>query len=342
VIPILKPHVIVEIDGRRYDSWENESLIIEATVELTSDKSSEATISVSDSDFKFTDRHLVSDGLRRATARFWMGFGNEQQLGEPLFKGMLARAEYDNQVSKFCFHDKSSEMRKEKKARYHNRMTYLQILRKLARENGLQFVGPTSADEGEVFDSIMQDGKTDWEFARKIARRAGLRLFVRGDTLFAVEANRTSAPVATINYPEDFLMLRGFGLSYKLPENKHGRPRKVQMRGRGRSATRLSGDAESGSRGTVELGLTEDLPKHTAKAAKHRAKASRESKREHAFEHHVSLLPVYEGGHIHVESTIMLTGLGEFYSGKYLVTESRYSSRPGNLTNELTLGRDIK
>ena len=248
---------------------------------------------------------------------------------------MLARAEYDDQVSKFCFHDKSSEMRKEKKAVYHNRTTYLQILRKLATQNGLLFVGPDGPDEGEVFDSVMQDGKTDWEFARKIARRAG-------DTLFAKEANRTGAPVVTINYPTDFIMLRGFGLSYKLPENRHGRPRRVEVRGRGRNAARLSGEAEDGSRGNVELGIKEDLPKHTTKAAKHRAKARRESKREHAFEHHVSLLPAFQGGHIHVESTIMLTGLGEFYSGKYLVTETRNNFRAGSLTNELTLGRDIK
>ena len=80
MIPILKPHAIIEIDGRRYDSWEREGLIVEATVELTSDKSSEATISMLDPAFKFTDRHLASDGLRRATGRFWLGFGNTQEL----------------------------------------------------------------------------------------------------------------------------------------------------------------------------------------------------------------------------------------------------------------------
>lgn len=333
---------IVEIDGYRYDSWEKDGLITEATVELTSDKSGEATIAMLDPKFAFTDRHLAPDGLRRAQGRFWMGFGSEQQMGEPLFKGQLARTEYGDDIATFRFHDKSSDMRKEKKARYHNRMTYLQILRKLATENGLQFVGPEGADEGEVFDSVMQDGKTDWEFARKIARKAGLKLYVRGDTLFAQEMNRTGEEVATLNYAEDFVILRGFGLAYKLPENRRGRPRRVEFRGRGRDEKRLTGAAEGGTRGTTGLVIKEDLPKHTARAANSRAKAIRESKREHAFEHHVTVLPSFGGRQILLGQTLKLMGLGEFYSGKYLVTEARYNFRPGELTLELMLGRDIK
>jgi hypothetical protein len=219
------------------------------SVDLTTDKTSEATITITDDEFAFTDQHLTSDGLKYLKAQFWMGFG--RALGAPLIEGTLVEAESDGAMATFRFHDQSNKMKQEKKSRYHNRASYLSILRKLATEHGLEFVGPDQADEGEVHEALVQLSETDWEFARRMARRGGLRIWVSGDTLFAKEAGRVGSPTATLAFRQDFRLLAGTHFSHKLPEHPHGRPRSVEMHLRGRSGSRLTGKSDTSTRGTT-------------------------------------------------------------------------------------------
>lgn len=334
----LAPHCIVEIDGKQFDSWRGENLISSA-VDLTTDKTGEGSVELFDPDYKLIDKFLAG-GVKTLQARFYYGWTINP--GNPLFTGNLARVEWSNQISTLRFHDKSSKMKQEKKTRYHKKKSDLQILRKLAEDNGLRFSIKSQIGESQMIDSWMQAGKTDWEFALKVASRAGLRLYVRGDTLFAVDAGTTTLndPSATLNFDKDFTLLRGFNLSYKLPENKKGRPHTTTVRGRGKNDRQLKGAAHAGESGTTDIVVHEDLPQPSVSLATRRATGKTNKRREYAFEHQIRTLPSFRQI-IEVRNTITLAGMGKFFSGDYLVTDIRYNFRAGQLIAEMTVGRDI-
>ncbi len=357
VIPT-SPHAIVELfveqtssgDGahkktrtesglHRYDSWDAECVIIGSSIELTTDKSSQATLTVIDEDFSFTDRHLGSNGYKRLTARFWLGFGRD--LGPSLFKGRLVEVESDGREATLSFHDLSTDLKREKKTRYHTRLSDLGILRKIAKENDKEFSGPEAQDDGETHEAVMQTGLSDWRFALKVAKRAGYTIWIEGDTFFCKPAAGYGAPVTSLVWGRDFRMLSGGKLAYKQPEHKHGKPRRVEHRVRGEGGKRLAGSSDESARGHTHVVVGEDLPTHTKKAARHRAKAKKDSQREHAFEHTIRLLPVYTGPHIRLRDTLTLLEAGKFFSGDHIVGRKRYQFAAGELSTEVSIYRDI-
>lgn len=334
----LTPHCIVEIDGRRFDSWRDEN-VISSSVELTTDKTGEGCIELFDPDFKVLDGFL-GNGVKPLLGQFWYGWS--AGLGNPLFIGNLARVEWSDRTTTLRFHDYSAKMKKQTKVRYFKKKSDLEILKKLAADNGLKFEVKARIGESQPYDSIVQSGKTDWDFALKIAGRCGLRLYVRDDTLFAVEAGTTQLndSNATLVFEKDFRLLRGFNLSYKLPENKRGRLGKAEVRSRKTGGKLLKGSSQTPS-GTETIIVREDLPKQTASLAERRAKGKINSRREYAFEHQLQTLQSFRKV-IELRNTITLAGMGKFFSGNYVVTDIRHNFRPGNLISEITVGADLK
>lgn len=333
------PHGRVEIESTRYDTWRDKGLVTGISVELCTDKSAEAVITIVDEEFKWTDRHVSPSGMQQLKAVFWLGFG--EKLGLPLFKGTLARCEHDGTIASFHFHDASTRMKQERKVRYHNKQSVLQILKKLAADNGLSFSGPEAGADTDIYDSLIQKGETDWAFARRIASRAGYVMWVSDENLFVQEAGNKGTSVAALKYHTHFEMLHGSSFSYKLPENKRGRSRRTSVHGRARDDRKLSGEEAAGARGTTHVIVNEDLPKHSMKEATRRAKGHSQKKREHAFEHEIRSLPDFRK-RIGCRETITLEGLGAFYSGDYIVDSIRYEYAPGALTQEMRVFRDIK
>lgn len=334
----LAARCIVEIGGTRYDSVREGSLLQSVTVDLTTDKTSEAVIVFADSDFSFTDRHLDESGLPNLQARVWMGY---RELGEPWFKGTLAGHEHDGEYATFRFHDQGAKMKRETKVRYHNRKTDIEIMRELAAEHGLQLSLGDGVEDSEQHDSLIQRGVSDWDFIRTIARRSGVRVWVEGDTLFVRSAGKDGQSAATITYREDFLLVRPVSLSYTLPESRRGRHRSVAVHGRGAAGKRLTGEAQEDGRGRVHQGAGEDLTHHTKAAADRRARARRAHVRESAFEHRIRLIPATVAGRIGLRYVLKLAGCGDFYGGEYTVHSLRKEWRTGKLVDELTLRRDL-
>lgn len=333
-----QPHCRVKAGSRTFDYQLGRGILLEASVELTTDKSGEGVVTVFDPGFVVVDSFVSGTGLAAIDAQFWFGWGPD--LGEPVFAGTITRAEWVDSKTTLRFHDKSAKMKAEKKSRYINKKTDLQTLKQLAEENGLTFVGPDNAPDSEAYESIMQDGRSDWELALKIAERAGLKLFVRGDTLYAKRAGVTGDAVTAIKYGTDFDLLRGFNLSYKTPENKRGRPQRVEVRGRGRGGRRLTGTEQTGDRGVKEVVVKHDLPKQTVSAATRNASGRSHRRREYAFEHHLQLLPDFRQ-RLQLNDSLELNGMGRFFSGKYLITQLGYRFRPTSLTIDLQVGRDL-
>lgn len=332
----LAPRSIVEIESTRFDSWAGEDLI-SSSIDLTTDKTGEGCVELFDPDFQIIDKFL-GGGVKPLQAKFWYGWGND--LGNSIFAGSLARVEWSERITTLRFHDNSAKMKKEKKTRYFKKKSDIQILKQLAQDSGLKFSAKAGITESQPLESLMQAGKTDWELALKIAERAGLKLYVKDETLYAVEAGKTGTVVSSLIFEKDFTLLRGFNLSYKLPDNKKGRPKKIQVRGRTKDGKQLKGETTTGATGTTDIIVREDLPKQSVEMATRRAKGKTDKRREYAFESQLKTLPTFRTI-LNLRDTLALAEMGKFFSGNYIVTDIRYNFRPGQLTSEITVGRDM-
>jgi phage protein D len=327
---------IVEIGGTRYDSRAEEARLRSAALDLTADRTSEAEISFADPDFTFTDRHL--NQRPSIKCRVWMGYG--ESIGEPLFKGRLAGHEHDGEYATFRFHDQAAVMKRERKLRYHRGKTDFGMMRSIAEEHGLQFQLLGDARDSEAHPSLPQQGVTDWDFIRLIARRSGLRVWVEGDTLLAQKAGVQGGGGMILTYREDFLMLRSLSLSYRLPESRRGRHQRVAVHGRGPAGERITGEASGDDRGRVHQSAREDLTHHTRSEAERRAHAIKAGVRESAFENRIRLIEA-AGATPALRGVVTLKGCGAFYGGDYVVHALRKEFRRGALVDELTLRRDV-
>jgi hypothetical protein len=330
-------HCVFEIDGVEYDDWQDKELISRVTCKLATDKSGDATVELLDPKSFYTDKHLDESGLKRASLRVWMGFGERSQLGPPLFEGLLSGHSHDGSVATFVFDDHSSRMKQRRHSRYHTTRTDLGIIRSIAKEYDISVVVAEGVPDSPAHDDcLIQFEQTDWQFMMETARRSGLRLYMRGQTLYVQEAGKTGEAVADLVYSRtsgegDFVFKRGLGLSHKLPENKLGRRGHVQVRTRGPRVRALAGeDGDEETRGGHHTHVEEDLPEHTARAAKRRARARRSLSREDAFEHQIRLLPDFlrRRAPLKQGETVNLLEVGEFYSGKYVIRTAQYTYDP--------------
>ena len=351
------PHAIVEIDGYRWDSWLHKSLFQRVSVDLSTGEASEAVWEMFDPKFAVINRYTKADGIPMATVRVWLGLG-AGEMGEPVFKGLLARVERGESHTAFRAYDMGFKMRLEKKTGYHNNVDDVGLIGTLAKRNGLLFEGP---DEGTqptiVLDPkhvskkkprhkhhvVSQDAQTDWERATECAQAEGLVLFVRGDTLFAKGAAVTAPDgqeKLTLTYRKDFNILRQFDLVYKTPENLDGRPRSVHVRVRGRGGRRIFGAAEGSDRGRRQVSLKTDLPTNIQSVATTRAHAKRDLQREHAFTVSIKTISPLPKLRPDVRDTVRLKELGLLFSGKYLTDKVRHEFAPGRLSTSYDLYRD--
>ncbi len=350
------PHAIVEIDGFRWSSVDHPRLFQRVSVELSTGEASEAVWEIFDPKFVVINHYSKADGIPMATVRVWLGLGNPDLVGEPVFKGLLARVERGDSNTAFRAYDMGFKMRLEKKTGY-QKGDDVAIIQSLAKRNGLLFEGP---DEGTrprvVLDpkhvakhprhkhrSLPQTAQTDWEHATECARASGLVLFVRGDTLFA-KAAAVTAPDGqeklTLTYRKDFNILRQFDLVYKTPENRDGRPRSVHVRVRGRGGRRLFGAAEGSNRGQKQVSLKTDLPENVQSTATARAHAKRDLQREHAYTVSIRTISPLPKVRPDVRDTVRLKELGLLFSGKYLADKVSHEFAPGRLNTGYDLYRD--
>lgn len=340
MMPPPNPRAVIEMGSDIFDSSKDKELVYSMNVDLTTDEASECEWRVFDPNFKFINRWTVADGIAVLPARVWLGFGDE--LGEPVFKGLLARVERGSEYTTFRFYDMGFKMRRVKKTEYHKNLDDVGIIAKLAKRNDLMFEGPTPRIKLDKHRSMMQDAQTDWEHAQERAEEAGLVLYVRGDTLFAKEAAKTGKPVATFTFRKDLMILHDFSLNFRVPENKEGRPRSVETRGRGRGGKRLRGKSTEHERGTTHIEIKRDLAIRSKRHADRRAEVRKALQREHAFTLSSRVLPTFTGRWPDVRDTVEILNVGDLFSGLYLCDRVAHSFAPGQLQTDLSLYRDVK
>jgi hypothetical protein len=341
------PHAIVEIDGFQWDSWKHPNLFSRVTVELTTGMASEAEWECVDEDFRIINKYTVQGGVAFSVMRVWLGFG--ESLGEPVFKGLLTRVQRGAARTTFVAYDMGFKMRLVQKAEYH-KGTELEIIAKLVKRNGLLFQGPAKPLKLEAHKAMAQDGQTDWEHIAELAHDAGLMLWCRGDTVFADYPAKVGVPKTTLKNRQDFTILNDFDLTFRVPENRGGRPKGVEVRGRGRGGKRLTGSSDKSSRGHQELLIKRDLARHTKAYATMRAQAQKELDREHAFTLFVRSISALPDSRVDVRDTIAIVEVGDLFSSKgqagkpsgYIADKVVHELTPGRLTTSYDLHRDTR
>ncbi|MGA9774010.1 MAG: hypothetical protein WBV94_33575 [Blastocatellia bacterium] len=333
------PHSIVILGDDRYDSWVTKQTVKHVEAELTTDMASQAKFTCFDPRFRILDRYSEEGGIPQLVMKVYMGFG--QDLGEPVFKGLLAEVERTDTDSTFIAYDMGLKMRKQLNTEYHKNLDDLQIIQKLAVRNGLNFEGPEQPPALEKHPSMIHDSKNDWEHAMERSESSGFNLFVRQDTLFCKDPANISDPILTLKYRKDFWMLRDFDFNYKLPENQQGRPKKVHRHGRGYAGGRLVGKSSEHRRGHFPVEMRHDLAEHTKLYANRRAHAHKEKQREPSFQCPVRSIPPLPGLRPDVRNTIMLENVGLLFSGPYLCDKVRHEHSGNSFVTYYDLYRDI-
>lgn len=343
------PHAIIEInrpgkaDGEAtvvWDSWESQRLFKSVEVELVTNESSQAKWEFFDPKFRLIDGFAGSDGVPQSVIRVYLGYG--QDLGEPVFKGLLAQVERGESSTTFIAFDMGFKMKLIKKAGYKNKKDDLAILRELAKRNGLMFEGPEKPLKLEPHRAIMQDEQTDWEWTLERAQDSGLVVFVRQDTLFAKYPAKVGTPVLTLENRKDFVLQNNFDFVYRTPENQDGRPRVIMRRGRGKGGKRLEGKSDVSKGERERIVLKRDQPgKATKSKLTKRAQAQKELEREHAFEGQLTCAFPPDKTLLDVRNTIEVEGIGKLFSGKYICDTVKYQYAPGVMELGLELYRDI-
>jgi phage protein D len=103
-------------------------------------------------------------------------------------------------------YDLSHRSNRDKKSRSFVQMTISDIINKIANEAGLQ----AKVDKTpEVYDHLLQDNQTDWEFAVQLARRIGYRLFVEDRNLNFVQTPAASSQAPVIEWADDLSEFNG-------------------------------------------------------------------------------------------------------------------------------------
>lgn len=350
------PHAIIEVSKESfdsktkkkasvsvgsYDSWENEGLFKGVDVELVTNGTSEAAWQVFDPKFKIINSFAENKSLKSLVVRVYLGFG--KNLGEPVFKGILANAERDKADTTLTFYDMGLKMKQVKTAEHRNKKTDLDIIKLLAERNGLLFSPPENPKKLEPHRAMMQDEQSDWEHATERARDAGLLLFVREDTLFARYP-------AKLTYPKLILENRNAGakafydfrILFKKPENESVRPRVVKFRGRGKGGKRLEGESDKNTKGREIITLKKSVAGKATKAKlSARAQAQKDLEKEHAFEGSINFPFLHQGIRLDVRDTLAVEGIGELFSQAYICDTVRYQFGAGKINLDVDLYRDF-
>lgn len=345
-VPPRDPHAMVEISGAGgrflYDSWEHKGLFENVEIQLVTNESSQCVWTFFDPSFRLIDTFArAASPVPMQTVRVYLGYG--ENLGQPLFKGLLVRVEREQQKTVFTAYDMGFKMKLEKKAGYKAKTDDIGILKALAARNGLKFEGPETPLQLEPHRSMMQDEQTDWEHVMERARDAGLIVFVRQDTLFAKYPAKVTNPVITLkNRKNDSALKAGWNFAFHTPESRDGKPKSVKHRGRGKGGKRIEGESTVGMRGHENVVLKKDTPgTHTKSKLSKRAQAQKDLDREHAFEGRVEAIYPPDGERLDVRNTVMVTGIGKLFSGKYICDAVTYRLEAGTIGLDLDLYRDI-
>lgn len=352
------PHCIIEIEATSgkvvWDSWKDKQLFESCEVELPTNQSAECRWKFFDPEFKLIDSFAGTNGVPLSVVRCFMGYG--KNLGEPIFKGLLAQVQRSDSSTTFVAFDMSFKMKLVKKAGYKNKRTDLQVLGDLAKRNDLKFEGPEKAKKLGKNDALMQDEQTDWQWATERAREAGLVLFVRQDTLFAKYPATVGEVILTLKNRKDFVLKNDFDFQFNTPEAEDGTPTNVQVRARGKGGKRIAGQSDkdmdcifddnceekSKPRGRGNVVLKRNYAgKKSKKKLSARATAQKELEREHAFQCYLSTVLPINGEKLDVRNTIEVQNVGQLFSGKYICDSVRYVFSASNVGLDLTLYRDI-
>lgn len=342
----------------RYDSWETPGLIKKVEVDLVMDETSRSRISFFDPNYRIAD--AFSGYTDTVVVAIY--FGHDNDLGKPIFEGILAEIDRNLEDTTFTVYDLAFVMKLWKRTGYANKKDDLAIVQKLVTRNRtpegrkLNFSRPLNPKKLEPHDTMTQDAQTDWEHMTERLRECGLHYYVRGDTVYAqypVKQEAYKRPLGTYT-PLSEGLLSGWEFSFHALTGKEGRPDLVADRRRGKTGKRVEGKAGPVSTTPVvageqekdplysRLNIKQDMPKPSTSKLNARALAKRELEREHAFTG--GFEEVLSVGFVRwdVLEVLEFAEIGQLHSGTYAIEAVRYRYKAGDLSRRIELHRDSK
>lgn len=329
-----------------YDTTVTTQLIKNASIELATNQSSEGRITFFDPKFRVID--TFSSATAKAVGTFYLGYGDD--LGEPVFKGVLAQIERGETDTTLVFFDMAYGMKSLKRSGYKNKRDDVELIRDVVTDdrnktpNGqkLQFEGPGESLGLEKSNVNTADQITDWDWMMEKARNAGLVIYVRQDRVFAKKPALTAKnPAMTLRNRKDFMLRRGWDFVYRTPENIDGKPKVVKHRRRGRDGKFVKGTSEQSASGRDETIIKRDVANVSQSKLTKRARAQRDLDKEFAFEGRLTIAMRPDAPRLDYASTIDILGVGKLFSNKYICRNVGYRFGPGKLDIELEVYRDI-
>jgi phage protein D/phage baseplate assembly protein gpV len=131
---------------------------------------------------------LPADYLPRPGMKVVVLLGEEKST---LFSGETSAVEYTRhpggeRLVRVRAYDLLQNLRKKHSLRAYQQMTAAGLAREMASSLGVQV---SAADEGPAWATLIQHNQSDFDFLRSVARRSGLFLSLRGDTLHMLALN---------------------------------------------------------------------------------------------------------------------------------------------------------
>ncbi|HKZ50901.1 MAG TPA: VgrG-related protein [Dehalococcoidia bacterium] len=102
-------------------------------------------------------------------------------------------------------YDRSHRLHRQRKSRSFLQTKDSDIARTVAQEGGLR---PQVAATRQVFDYVLQQNQTDWEFLWQRARRIGYRVFIEDDVLHFEPAPQSPPEALTLRWSENLMEFR--------------------------------------------------------------------------------------------------------------------------------------
>jgi phage protein D len=128
----------------------------------------------------------------------------EEQATETLFKGDIVTLEPSFGAGGVGLlvraYDRAHLLHRSRKVRTFQNQTASDIVKTIAQQNGLQFQGESTS---AVYEFMMQDNVTDWEFIWQLAERAGYEFLIEDAT--AKFRKPGSGPTVAVEWPKTLI-----------------------------------------------------------------------------------------------------------------------------------------
>lgn len=334
----MKAQTVIKMGtGKDTREWRTgDGLLMSATLTLNEGKTaSNVKIQIHDPVLELATALPLPIRKTRVPVEVWFGYGNRLVKVFSGYYSILGASGLPGQTSITAV-DKAKGMRRVSKSRNLTASSLADLFTRLAKEAGLKIKMHDRAKlEKLAFSSVIQDNVSDWETVTEIAEETGLRVYVRNDTLYVGDFNRTF-PARTVRVEVADV---NNGFTFDVPEFRRSTTPNIFDQAAEKVYNPEDLDNEAAIRYTQlnNVGLVLDsenapgITKHTQQRA-----LSAQAKARKVFTGSITLHEAFPA--LDVSDQIILGGFGARFSGAWNISSIRLGLTQGTQTVALFNG----